>query len=200
MAFLIASIASALRPIVFSGGLYNHFPQFFYNEVLEQLENTHTILDLKAPMTRQNFDSLCDEYECDKLPLICHSALDASILQSHRLEKALLIDPAVVPAVGALGLVPAVIKPRAPVHIVLSKLYSSFVKAPFQPDVVGANVLQCTQGGHSDLLTGLLPNIGAAAGIAADPKNRVEFKSFLKKYISEWAGDSGHSRVQDLLE
>ena len=185
---VISSLAllSTSKAVVFSSGLYGAIPNAAYNNILDTLQNVSIINPSSYPLNRRKFEILCDEHEHDKLPLISHSSIDPDILHSHRLEKALLLDPATLPSLGTSGLMPITVTPRVPVHIVLTKLYGSFVKTPFQPNVEGANLIQLDYGGHSDLLDGMLPWIAEKIGIDSDPEKIQDYKSFLKLYIREW--------------
>lgn len=173
------------KPVVFSSGLYGSIPNFAYASILESIQNA-SIFESSPPLNRRKFEVLCDKCNQDKLPLITHSSIDPDILDSHRLEKALLLDPATLPALGITGLVPITIQPRAPVDIILTKFYASFVQSPFQPKIEGANVLKLDYGGHSDLLDGMLPWMASNIGIQSDTDRIEDYKTFLKLYIQEW--------------
>ena len=183
MIFLIAILVP--RPVVFSSGLYGTIPKFAYNNFFQSIDNV-SIVHPQPLLNKRKFEMLCDQYERDKMPLIAHSSIDADILCSHRLEKALLLDPAILPFLGASGFVPATVHPRAPVNIILSRFYSSFVKTAFQPTVEDANLIQLTYGGHSDILDGMWPAIAENLGIQSDTEHIQEYKAFLKLYIQEW--------------
>jgi len=170
---------------VFSSGLYGTIPKFAYNNFFQSIDNV-SIVHPQPLLNKRKFEMLCDQYERDKMPLIAHSSIDADILCSHRLEKALLLDPAILPFLGASGFVPATVHPRAPVNIILSRFYSSFVKTAFQPTVEDANLIQLTYGGHSDILDGMWPAIAENLGIQSDTEHIQEYKAFLKLYIQEW--------------
>tara|TARA_B100001741_G_scaffold174625_1_gene143938 strand:- start:505 stop:1215 length:711 start_codon:yes stop_codon:yes gene_type:complete len=177
------------RPVVFSAGLFNTMPSFLYNTVLKELRKNATIIVAPAPLTRRSFEDLCDEFQQDKLPLLAHSSLDFSVLDSHRLERAMLIDPSAVPAVGVNGLVPVVVSPRAPTSVILSKLYAKFVKSSFQPKIEEASVIQYESGGHSDLLDGFWAAVAGRVGIPSDPTSRNEFRAFVTAECEKWIHD-----------
>ena len=183
------SLVVSKTPVVFSSGLFGTIPYCAYNGVLSTLQNA-SIIKASSPLTKSKFEHLCDQHEQDKMPLIVHSSFDPEILKSHRLQKALLIDPATTPAIGFTGLTPITIKPRAPTTIILSRYYESFVKPSLQPYIEDANVIQLDYGGHSDLLDGMLPWLAQQIGINSDSENIDEYKSFLKIYILKWLHDT----------
>lgn len=175
------------RPVLFSTGLYGVMPSMMYNNILDSLRlKNASVINAPNVLTRRGFEEMCDEYEVDKLPLITHSSFDGGILKSHRLEKALLLDPAVLPAFGASGLVPTTITPRAPTNVICSKLYGSFVKPAFQPKIEGANYINLKYGGHSDMLDGMWPWVASTIGIESDSDGASKYKDFLRVYMQEW--------------
>lgn len=183
---MLSSLAILVsKPVVFSSGLYGAIPNFAYRNLFQNIGNV-SVINPESPLNRRKFELLCDKYEQDKLPLISHSSIDPDILDSHRVEKVLLLDPASIPLLSTSGLTPINVHPRAPVNIILTKLYGSFVKPPFQPNVEGANVIQLDYGGHSDLLDGILPWVAERLGIQSDTENVQQYKTFIKLYIQEW--------------
>ena len=173
------------KPVVFSSGLYGTIPKFAYNNLFQNLKNV-SVVNSEFPLNKRNFEALCDIYEQDKMPIISHSSLDTDILNSHRLQKALLFDPATLPEISKSGLIQKTVHPRAPVNIVLTKFYASFVKTPFQPNVENAHTIQLDYGGHSDLLDGMWPLLAEKMGIRSDPQNIEKYKAFVKSYLQEW--------------
>lgn len=181
------SILTGNKQVVFSPGLYGNIPSMAYSGVLNTVRSQNcSVLIPTSTLTKQTFEELCDTHERDKLPLIAHSSVDSNVLTSHRLERALLLDPAVLPHIGIGGLKPSFIKARAPVHIILTRFYDSFVKAPFRPEIEDANLIQLDYGGHSDLLDGILPWVASKVGIDSDPDGIQKYKEFLALYLSEW--------------
>ena len=120
------------------------------------------------------------------MPLIAHSSIDTDILLSHRLEKALLFDPATLPILSTSGIIPITVQPRAPVNIVLTKFYASFVKNSFQPNIKNSNTIQLDYAGHSDILDGMWPSVAQNIGITSDPDNIETYREFVKLYLQEW--------------
>ena len=186
---LVVCAASTIieRPVLFSTGLYGIIPSFVYTNVLDSLRsNNANVINAPKVLTRRVFEEICDQYEVDKLPLMTHSSFDVGILKSHRLEKALLLDPAVLPAFGVSGLVPTTITPRAPTNVVCSKFYGSFVKPAFQPKIEGANYINLEYGGHSDMLDGMWPWVVSTIGIESDSDDASKYKDFLRVYMLDW--------------
>ena len=171
------------KTVVFSSGLYGTIPKFAYSNLFK---NINVVVNSEFPLNKRKFEELCDKCEQDTMPLIAHSSIDPDILNSHRLEKALLFDPATLPLLSTSGLIPTTVHPRAPINIILTKFYDSFVKKPFQPNIENANTIQLDYGGHSDLLDGMWPWVAEKMGIQSDPQNIEAYRSFVKLYLQEW--------------
>lgn len=192
MLAMFSSFGCVQRQVVFSTGLYGAMPSVVYNNVLDSLRSNVRVINAPTVLTRRGFEEICDEYEVDKLPLITHSSFNGDILKSHRLEKALLFDPAVLPVFGASGFVPTTITPRAPINVICSKLYGSFVKPAFQPKIEGAGYINLDCGGHSDMLDGMWPWVASVIGIESDSDGISKYKDFLYAYMKEWLLSSSY--------
>tara|TARA_B100000676_G_C17976011_1_gene786153 strand:+ start:80 stop:694 length:615 start_codon:yes stop_codon:yes gene_type:complete len=194
LTFINTFAISVGKPVVFSTGFYGTIPNAAYSSLLQTIRSQNvSVLSPSFTLTRKTFEKMCDDHEMDKLPLIAHSAIDHDILNSHRLEKVLLLDPATLPSISLQGLnefgcrmIPITIRPRAPVNIILTRLYDTFVKPPFQPNIEGAHTIQLYYGGHSDLLDGALPWFASKIGIESDSEKITDYKSFVNLYIQEW--------------
>ena len=170
-------------PVIVSTGLYGIMPHFAYSEIF----SSFNVVNAPSLLNKRSFEDICDKYEKDKMPLIIHSSFDPRILDSHRLERALLIDPAILPSFGTSGFVPTKVSARAPINILRSKMYDSFVKKPFQPELESATCIQVEHGGHSDILDGMWSLLGSRLGIPADDSSGVaKYKDYISVYIGEW--------------
>ena len=178
---------STTPSIVFSCGLFNTMPSLMYRGVINRVRENVTIHTPPNALTRRSFEQLCDDLEADKMPLVIHSSFDSSILGSHRLERALLIDPATAPALSVTGLVPMTIQSRAPVHVIKSKLYDSFVPVPFRPKVTNAVYTSSPIGGHSDFLDPVWTRSASALGIPSDHESCDEFRDYIVDQIVDWS-------------
>ena len=186
MLFTIFSLTLLVpKPVVFSSGFYGAIPKLAYNNIFEDIGNV-SVINSEFALNKRKFEMICDKYEQDKMPLIAHSSISPDILESHRLQKALLFDPATLPLLSPSGLIPITVNPRAPVNIVLTKFYTSFVKTSFQPNIISANTIQLDYAGHSDILDAMWPWVAQKMGIHSDPENVKKYKEFVKLYLQEW--------------
>ena len=165
--------------VVFSSGLFSTMPSRIYSTLKDKLSKNLTLVESNSILWRKDFEHLCDKYEMDKLPLIAHSSIDGSILSSHRLQKAVLIDPATIPSISVNGLVSTQIKARAPVKVISSRLYGEFVIPPFQPSFEDAEYITYDSSGHGDLLDPPWARISSWAGIPSEPETRPDFRNFV---------------------
>ena len=165
--------------VVFSSGLFSTMPTFFYSMLKNNLAQNLTLIESKSLLTKQSFELLCDQFEMDKLPLIAHSSTDAAILSSHRLERAVLVDPATIPALSISGLVRSQVKCRVPVKVITSNAYSEFVIPSFQPCIDNAEYIQHYESGHGDILDPFWATVSSMIGIPSSAHTRENFRQFV---------------------
>ena len=86
-------------PVMFSSGLFGLMPRRLYTNMFTELMGEATIVVLNdiRPVTRQTFEETADTLGVDKMGFFSHSAIDGSILDSDRIESAVLCDPVTIP-------------------------------------------------------------------------------------------------------
>lgn len=182
--------SAATKALLMSTGLFGTMPRQMYSDLTSRVCTTPgasvRLLWAEPPLTRARFERLCDDLDVDRLPLVAHSSLDASLLTSRRLERALLIDPAVAPVLGVGGPAPAHVRPRAPVRVVHTKLYERFVPRALRPSIESATTSALLVGGHSDVLDAPWARVASLAGIASDAGGREALRAELSRLIVAW--------------
>lgn len=93
-------------PVLFSTGLFGTMPQQFYNELIKSLKHNVTVvtLDGAMPITPKDITDLADSLKVDSLTYVGHSSFNPDLLETDRINNALLIDPIVIPALDINGL------------------------------------------------------------------------------------------------
>jgi hypothetical protein len=177
LSFLLLGISKPYA--VFSSGLFSTMPSGIYSILQDKLSKNLTLIESKSILWKKDFEHLCDKYEMDKLPLIAHSSIDGSILSSHRLQKAVLIDPATIPSISISGLVSTQIRVKAPVKVIYSKLYGEFIVPAFQPNFENAEYVTYYSSGHGDLLDPPWARVSSWVGIPSEPNTRSDFRKFV---------------------
>ena len=92
-------------PVLFSTGLFGTMPQQFYNELIKSLKHNVTVvtLDGAMPITPKDITDLADSLKVDSLTYVGHSSFNPDLLETDRINNALLIDPIVIPALDING-------------------------------------------------------------------------------------------------
>jgi len=200
-------------PVLFSTGLFGTMPQQFYNEVIKNLKHNVTIVtfDGMMPIMPKDITDLADSLKVDSLTYVGHSSFNPDLLESDRINNALLIDPIVIPSLDLNGILSGglnniegrVINVDYPVVIIKSeKLYQSKLDLPtWQELQINGNVKnEIFDGvGHPDLLDDTWANVarntdlwGAAQGETMsfkewkyDNKNTVpSIRKEYRQYVS----------------
>lgn len=159
------SLFGAGPPVFFSSGLFGTMPRRLYTQLFDQLMGNVTLVVLNdpTPVTRRVFEETATELGVDRLCLFSHSALDASILLSARLEGAVLCDPVTIPplpwnAPAVASETNHVERPKTLV-VKAAHAYDPQVSTPipdflFPDDIRSDSLVEWTASdvGHSDLL------------------------------------------------
>ena len=93
-------------PILFSTGLYGTMPSQMYNEVIKNLKKNVTVvtIDGVSPISPRDIDDLTDSLKVDTISYVSHSSFNPKILESNKINNAVLIDPIVVPNLDVVTL------------------------------------------------------------------------------------------------
>tara|TARA_Y100000748_G_scaffold302099_1_gene303628 strand:+ start:1103 stop:1918 length:816 start_codon:yes stop_codon:yes gene_type:complete len=93
-------------PVLFSTGLFGTMPQQFYNELIKNIKHNLTVVtfDGAMPITPKDVIDLADSLKVDSLAYIGHSSFNPEILETDRINNALLIDPIVLPSLDVNGI------------------------------------------------------------------------------------------------
>ena len=149
-------------PVVFSGGLFGTMPHHIYSDLFRRMRSNLTLVVLEdvAPVTAPAISSIADALAVDRVAFLAHSSFDAAILDSDRVESAVLCDPVVLPTVDVLrggGLRSWTRSGDFPVRVLRAGLANSpgersNIPAFLSPDVgaIGDRVFPGM--GHADLL------------------------------------------------
>tara|TARA_Y100000816_G_scaffold50644_1_gene32258 strand:- start:4054 stop:4863 length:810 start_codon:yes stop_codon:yes gene_type:complete len=92
-------------PVLFSTGLFGTMPQQFYNEVIKNLKHNVTVVTLDGimPIMPKDITDLADTLKVDTITYVGHSSFNPYLLETDRINNALLIDPIVIPELNING-------------------------------------------------------------------------------------------------
>lgn len=175
-------------PIVFSPGLFGTMLPAMYGRFLETLSKkgvTVVTLDGFGTLKRDDVEEIADVIGVERIGVLTHSSFDVDILQSERVEKALLLDPSALP--GSISLndgiqARRVDSPVAPTRIIKTELaYDS--ESPFIPDAFEVKIADTHEEhladvGHTDLLDDFFADIGNRVGIRGMANRVVPTEAF----------------------
>lgn len=93
-------------PVVFCPGLYGTMPTNLYNSLINGIKKDLSVIvfDDLSPVYKSDLEYAADAIGANKVGFLSHSAIDLDILNSDRIEHALLHDPITSPQFSFMGL------------------------------------------------------------------------------------------------
>ena len=162
-------------PTMFSSGLFGLMPRRLYTRLFSDLmpRTTLVVLNDARPVTRRTFEDTADSLGVETLGFFSHSAIDGSILESPRVERAVVCDPVVVPRIPFLPPPPpprssALVAGSFPVRTLVvraGQAYDPAVTTPipeflFPLVMTDARIETFPNVGHADLLDDAWADLG----------------------------------------
>lgn len=159
-------------PVLFSSGLFGVMPRRLYTSLFAHLtkEFTLAVPEDVGPVTAATVAAVADALAVDKIALLSHSSFDHNILESTRVQTAVLCDPVVLPNLDWMqgGLVAPRTSPTFPIRVLRAELAYD-IDTPGIPDMIspsfdeGVDVTMRTfEGiGHADLLDDVWAKLGS---------------------------------------
>tara|TARA_B100001093_G_C26844221_1_gene1021991 strand:+ start:2856 stop:3581 length:726 start_codon:yes stop_codon:yes gene_type:complete len=158
-------------PVLFSTGLYGTMPRFFYNEFVSDLKKNFTIVTIEGldPIKPQDIDDVADAIKTDTLAYISHSSFEPEILESKRINTAIMLDPISIPKVSFNGVEQHSVSFDYPALVIKAgKLYDAKAPLPeWQNIEMNGDVKYETYEdvGHPDILDDNWANIAKQIGL-----------------------------------
>tara|TARA_Y100000748_G_scaffold278506_1_gene256236 strand:+ start:59 stop:694 length:636 start_codon:yes stop_codon:yes gene_type:complete len=87
-------------PVLFSTGWFGMMPREFYSKLLSQLEKNNTIITLDGGINSPSdkiIEDISDTLAVKSIGFLSHSSIPKSIFNSNKINKAIMMDPIVVP-------------------------------------------------------------------------------------------------------
>lgn len=156
-------------PVVFSSGLFGMMPRRLYTRLFRNLKQRATlvVLDDVAPVTAQVVSDVADTLGVDAVGFFSHSSIDASILDSPRVHRAVICDPVVLPEVDMTGLTPVSASGTVPTLVLRAGMaYDDVAGSVGIPEIISpsfdAPVIEETYEGvgHADMLDDTWAELG----------------------------------------
>jgi len=160
-------------PVLFSTGLFGTMPEQFYTQLIKNMKHNVTIVTLDGimPIMPKDITDLADSLKVDSITYAGHSSFNPVLLETDRINNALLIDPIVIPEFDINGILSGglnniettSISVNYPVIVIKSeKLYQSKLDLPtWQELEINGNVQsEIFNGvGHPDILDDTWANL-----------------------------------------
>tara|TARA_R110002012_G_scaffold140905_1_gene298613 strand:+ start:4 stop:843 length:840 start_codon:yes stop_codon:yes gene_type:complete len=170
------SLVGSGPPVVFSSGLFGTMPRELYGEFISNLKKNVTILSINnvEPISKKDITDIADSIGVDSVSYISHSSFNPEVLESDRINKAILIDPICLPKLNIDGInsvdITAVdINVDYPIKIFKAeKLYTAETSLPIwqNPTINGVVVDEIISGvGHPDILDDLWADVAKKLGL-----------------------------------
>ena len=166
-------------PVLFSTGIFGTVPQQFYNQFIKSLKHNVTVVTIDGllPIAPSDINDLADSLKVDSLAYVGHSSFEPTLLETNRINNAVLIDPIVIPEInmntiftnGIDNIDPRSVSVSYPVIIIKSeKLYKSKLNLPtWQELTINGNVKSEIYNGvgHPDILDDTWANIAKSTNL-----------------------------------
>ncbi len=153
-------------PVLFGTGLYGTMPQFIYSNFVNDLKKNLTIININgnSPIVKSDIEDITNAINSDKISYIGHSSFNYDILESKKINAAILLDPLFVPLLSFNGFNSPLIKPKYNLLVLnTDKLINSDNKKPPEWQFLNLHksveVLTIKNVGHPDLLDDRWANI-----------------------------------------
>lgn len=170
------SLVGTGPPVVFSSGLFNTMPRQLYNNLIDQLKDNVTIVSINdfTPLSKNDINDIVTALNVDSVSYISHSSFNPDVLESNKINKAVLIDPICIPKVNLggfnqLDVNKVNISPNFPVMVIKAeKLYDSVKSLPEWQDphingIVYSEIVPNV--GHPDILDDIWADVAKQIGL-----------------------------------
>ena len=179
------SIVGSGSPIFFSTGLFSSMPKFLYNDLVNNLKKNNSIITLDGfdMLMENDLEDICDSIGVNNIAYISHSSFFPEILNSKKINKAVLIDPINIPWFSFNGIERSIINLKYPTLILKAeKLYTGSRTLPEwqNPDFRGDfNEEIILNVGHPDIIDDFWADIAKNIGLweMAEPE-KVDFEEW----------------------
>ncbi len=174
------SISGNGPPILFSSGLYDAMPNFLYSNFLNNLKKNFTIISVNNILpinSKHQIDDIADSLNVDKISYLSHSSFFPNILNSDKINKAIFLDPIIIPGIGNNNIGTCIIDNNFPVLVIKAeKLYQGNSRLPniqnpfFQGEIYEEYYNHV---GHPDILDDIWSDLAKQFGLWEMTENSI---------------------------
>lgn len=172
-------ITGAGPPVVFHTGMYNTLPHFVYSRLLREMGKSVSVITTKeSPIDATTIDDIADAIGADTIGLVTHSGLLPTVLESPRVQRAVLIDPFTFPDLSLTdGIRSTRVSTAVPTRIIRGGWSFPSVPKSFRIVVENADEIVHNEAGPTDLFDNLYAGIAERMG-ARTERNSKDLQSF----------------------
>tara|TARA_B100000579_G_scaffold234186_1_gene191952 strand:+ start:6647 stop:7417 length:771 start_codon:yes stop_codon:yes gene_type:complete len=159
-------------PLLFSTGLYGTMPRHFYNELIDNLKKTMSVVTIDGlnPITPKDIADVVNTLKVDTIAYMSHSSFNPEVLETDKINSAVLVDPICIPSIDYNGVHKPAVDVDYPVLVLRAeKLYKTEVPLPEwqELEINGEDISdEMSEGvGHPDILDDLWGEVAIKLGL-----------------------------------
>ena len=175
-------------PVLFSTGLFGTMPQFFYGNIINSLKQNFSIIEINGfnPIVKQDIYDIVDGLSVSSIGYISHSSFNPDVLETSKINSAVLIDPICIPSLSPTGFNTRDIYVEYPVQIFYAeKLLDTDAPLPDwqRPNFYGDITTEIVKDvGHPDILDNFWADIAKGLNLWGTAENElVDFNEWKLK-------------------
>lgn len=184
------SLVGTGPPVIFSSGLFNTMPRFLYNDLVNKLKHNVTVVTITdfSPLTKSDVNDIANTLNVNQVSYISHSSFNPEVLESDKINKAILVDPICLPQVNVgtfsqIDVDRVNIDVKFPVMILKAeKLYEGVKTLPEwqDPEINGIVYSEVVENvGHPDLLDDVWADVAKSLGFWETAQgDKMDFKDW----------------------
>ena len=186
-------------PVLFSTGLFGCMPQFFYGNVINNLKRNFSIIEIEGynPIIKQDIYDIVNSLSVTSIGYISHSSFNPEVLETDKINNAVLIDPICLPILSPSGFQARDIYVKNPLQIIYAeKLLDTDAPLPdwqrpnFYGDITSEIIKDV---GHPDILDDFWADIAKGLNLWGTAENElVDF--------NEWTYTNSNSIKRTRME
>lgn len=107
------------QPVLLSTGLFGTIPQLFYSNLINNLKHNFSIIEINGynPIVKEDISDIVNSLSVSSIGYISHSSFNPDVLETCKINSAVLIDPICIPRISPQGIQPRDIYINYPIQI-----------------------------------------------------------------------------------
>lgn len=166
-------------PVLFSTGLFGTMPQLFYGNVINSLKKNFSIIEIEGfnPIVKHDIYDIVNKLSVTSIGYISHSSFNPDVLETSKINSAVLIDPICIPSLSPSGFQTRDIYLEYPVQIFYAeKLLDTDAPLPHwqRPNFYGDITTEIVKDvGHPDILDNFWADVAKGLNLWGTAENEL---------------------------